>query len=194
MREEAEWQLELEERRAAAEEARTEARERREEERMEARERKEAERLSALAPTAQATGQARLQASQTVNKLRSRYPTAFAENPQYVHELEQKIIGVLLAPENAADPFSAQKTIGDIEFQLANLENRLAPKEANRPAPAPVSVQGLRGPSGYRTSSHSRPEASAGRRPRPRGYVWESPVAKKKSRRRGGGIAGVICA
>ena len=171
-------QLELEERRLAAEEKRREAAEAKAE-----REREEFARRHA--PSEQSVTQSRGQAALFVRQLKQRYPMTFQQYPQYGPQLEQQVLGAMLAPEDPADPLAAQKIIGDIEMRIAQIESRINPRGAE-PQQYTPDIRNLRPTPQYRTSQASRRStASSAGRGAPLGLC-------SKGGRVGGGIAGVL--
>jgi hypothetical protein len=181
-------QLELEERRLAAEEKRREA--------AEAKAEKEREEFARRhAPSEQSVTQSRGQAELFIRQLKQRYPMTFQQYPQYEKGLLEQVLGALLAPEDPSDPLAAQKTIGDIEMRIAQIESRINPRGAEAPQYTP-DVRSLRPTGQYRTSQTSRRGmASSAGRGAPLGLCDRGRRTSGLRQLRpnvGGGIAGVL--
>lgn len=164
-RREQDLQLELEERRESAEAKRAEE-----------RERAMAAKRAQLAPSEQSIGQFREQAARFISQLKARYPATFSQYPQYGPQLEQKILGAFMSPEDPSDPLAAQKVLGDIEYQIAAIEGRINPTGPARVEYGAPEIESLRGPRSYRTSS----------------AFGKSGARRDIRRGRGGGISGVL--
>lgn len=87
-----------------------------------------------------ASSQSRQQADQYVLQLESRYPNVFAAYPQYRAMVKNKALDAL-SLSDAEDPFTAQKVLGDLEFSIAQIQNRLNPGGTSPLAPKDVSNQ-----------------------------------------------------
>lgn len=67
------------------------------------------------------------EASSQVSSLMSRYPGVFAQHPGYARLLTDQIVAAMLAPLDTTDPLYLQKTLGELEYQIALEQARLAP-------------------------------------------------------------------
>ncbi len=155
--------------------------------RIEAEDRAEAEERKRLSRSGLPSSQSRKQAEDLLRSLEARYPQAFASYPQFSKIILDKALDALESEENNKDPFYAQKVFGELEYSIAQTQNRVSPGSSS-PAKVPAITD-------Y-TSQQARNAPTLmdwmKKKPKPTSLPGLGGLNSKRGGRMGGGLATVL--